>query len=64
MYHQKQFERWAKTKELDITKHPEKDKWGFEYLDIQTQMFWECWCAAQEDDEEATLAFTNGTPED
>lgn len=40
------FEGWAKSRELDITKHPDKEL-GWVYYDIETQMFWECWVASR-----------------
>jgi len=40
------FEIWAKTKELDLTSHSKTKKSDFDYCDIQTQMFWECWQSA------------------
>lgn len=41
-----EFEKWALSKELRIEYHPHPDT-GFDYLDIETQMFWECWQAAK-----------------
>lgn len=41
-----QFEIWAEMKELDLDRHPGPEKWGWDYYDIQTQVFWECWQAA------------------
>jgi hypothetical protein len=46
----KKFEQWAKNKELDTTPYyfNEKFKDEFDYEDIQTQMFWECWKASSQ----------------
>jgi hypothetical protein len=41
-----EFDKWAKSRELDTTKHP-SPKDGWIYSDIETQMFWECWLASR-----------------
>ena len=44
-----EFEKWARTREMDLTPHPNKKQFPeYDYYDIQTQMFWECWQAALE----------------
>ena len=40
------FELWAKTRELDLAPYSNPKFQEFDYDDIQTQMFWECWKAA------------------
>lgn len=40
------FEKWALQKELSVEHHPHPEK-GFDYYDIETQMFWECWQASR-----------------
>lgn len=41
------FEKWALSKELSLVKNSYTSKSEFDYLDIETQMFWECWQAAR-----------------
>jgi len=47
---QERFEKWAISKELDVEPYSSNPKFQteFDYEDIQTQMFWECWKAACE----------------
>jgi len=47
---QDRFEEWAISKGLDIKPYVSNPKFQteFDYEDIQTQMFWECWKAACE----------------
>ena len=44
------FEKWALLKELDISAYTFNKKFAgeFDYEDIQTQLFWECWRAASQ----------------
>ena len=45
----KEFETWALSKELDISPYTYNSDFAdeFDYQDIQTQLFWECWRAAK-----------------
>lgn len=44
----KSFEKWALSQEMDISPYTFDPKFAneFDYNDISTQMFWECWQAA------------------
>lgn len=42
------FEEWAASKELDLTPQWDKSRFlEYDYDDIETQLFWECWQYAQ-----------------
>ena len=47
-YQMAQFERWAQEREMDLTRHLDPKFPEYDYYDILTQQFWECWQAAQE----------------
>jgi hypothetical protein len=43
----KEFDRWAESKELNTTLNRLPGEFGYDYIDIETQMFWECWIASR-----------------
>ena len=49
------FEIWAKTKELDLEPYSNPAFPEFQYHDIEAQILWECWQAAEKAGVEAEL---------
>jgi len=41
-----EFEKWAKAQHKNISPNLIEDEYGFDYFDLETQYFWECWQAA------------------